>query len=172
MRSLLFKDIQTPRRLTSLITPAVYLKFDTGSERNFISPGITQKPGISTPQMRFELTENLALAKFEFDKEKENQEILRDALAKHKRIATFLEIIGIGAEFTIFSPLASMDLREFLYNQDPTFNDSFQPTLEHIVEEAKNLVGAFNYRHDEIKIPQNCHLSCFHMDLKPENILI
>jgi hypothetical protein len=68
MRNLRFEDIPiltAPSQHTMLTTPKVGLKFDTGSGGNFISAGIIQKPGISTPQMRFELTENLASAKFE-----------------------------------------------------------------------------------------------------------
>jgi hypothetical protein len=67
MRGLRFDDIPTPTtslQHTTLTTLRVGSAFDTGSEMNFISPSITQKPGIATPQMRFELTENLALAKF------------------------------------------------------------------------------------------------------------
>jgi hypothetical protein len=112
------------------------------------------------------------LAKEEFKKEMENLKYLRDALAEHKRIAKFLAIISIGQEFTILSPLASMDLGEFLYKDDDKFGSRFKVTIENMVEEAKNLVDALHHLHDEIKIPRTGPLSCCHMDLKPENILV
>lgn len=102
----------------------------------------------------------------------ENLKILRDALAEHNRVAKFLAIISIGLEFSILSPLATMDLNVFLYNTDPEFGKLFTITLENMVEEARNLVDALHHLHDEIKIPRIGHIPCYHMDLKPANVLV
>ena len=110
--------------------------------------------------------------KEEFEKEMENLKILRDALAKHERIATFMAIISIGTEFSILSPLAEMDLGRFLYNEDQDFQARFEITPKQMIAESSKLVHALHHLHDKIHTENLGHFICCHMDLKTENILV
>jgi serine/threonine protein kinase len=81
-----------------------------------------------------------------------------------------------GTDFNIISPLADLDLNDFLTGNYPGFstrieNEGFTP--QHLLQEAACLAGALNYLHQGLEIRgRGGYMACAHMDLKPDNILV
>ncbi|KAE8349845.1 hypothetical protein BDV28DRAFT_140373 [Aspergillus coremiiformis] len=131
------------------------------SQHEHYLPGVPYSKDLPVARKSFE-------AKGDFGSETKNLDILRSSLSKHDRIVPFIATVTIGNEFNILSPLADMNLDEYLsegHQRSPDF------TVRDLMEEAAHLAGALTFLHQGL----DSHppgLRCCHMDLKPKNILV
>ncbi|KAI9774238.1 MAG: hypothetical protein M1839_001740 [Geoglossum umbratile] len=72
---------------------------------------------------------------------------LRKSLSQHRRIVLYLATITIGDKCHLLSPLADMDLENFLYKTP----EASKVTLVELIAETANLAGALDFLHN------NCH---------------
>ncbi|KAE8145028.1 hypothetical protein BDV25DRAFT_165533 [Aspergillus avenaceus] len=107
-------------------------------------------------------------AQRDFGSETKNLDLLRKSLSQHDRIVPFLATISIGKDFNILSPLADMNLEEFLLEGHRRVSGI---TVSELIKEAANLAGALAFLHTGLD-SNPPGLECCHMDLKPSNILV
>lgn len=77
-----------------------------------------------------------------------------------------------GSHFNIMSPLADLDLRQFLtgeYHDYLARQTRF--TAYDLLMEAACLVGALDFLHHRLRLTDK-KIACAHLDFKPENVLV
>lgn len=77
-----------------------------------------------------------------------------------------------GSHFNIMSPLADLDLRQFLtgdYHDYLERQTRFTPY--DLLMEAACLVGALDFLHFRLRLTDK-KIACAHLDFKPENVLV
>jgi hypothetical protein len=109
----------------------------------------------------------------DFKKETRNLLNLNSCISKHDHIVGYIAIIVIGDEaspkdLNILLPLASMNLQQFLYN-DNSVAPSFK--IADLLQEASNVADAIKWLHEGLRISDR-EMVCCHMDLKLDNILV
>lgn len=105
----------------------------------------------------------------DFRRETSNLKFLRSGLCHHKHIVSYLAIVVVGYEYNLLSPLAEMDLDQFLRGG---FGKKFPSvSLPDLIGEARNIVGALAFLHEMLQT-DHPGLACCHNDLKPANILV
>ncbi|KUJ15960.1 kinase-like protein [Mollisia scopiformis] len=125
--------------------------------------------------------------KDDFDKEKDNLQILKESLTKHVRIMLHLTTIEHGLSRYILLPYAAYgDLEVFLHGgyapgeKTPKydFDNRFKrlngrDMILPLFAECLVLADALKWLHNQIRIEKTSDtVFCAHMDLKPANILI
>lgn len=105
----------------------------------------------------------------DFRRETSNLKFLRSGLCHHNHIVSYLAIVVVGYEYNLLSPLADMDLDQFLRGG---FAKKFPSvSLPDLIGEARNIVGALAFLHEMLQT-DHPGLACCHNDLKPANILV
>jgi serine/threonine protein kinase len=112
----------------------------------------------------------------DFRKEARNLTKLNSCLSNHQRIVKYLAVITIGdeddpgspKEFNILLPLATTDLKNFLY--DNKFEQNCYGVVD-LVNEASNLADAVQWLHGGLRVEEKIVVCC-HMDIKLDNILV
>lgn len=125
-------------------------------------------------------TEALELARKDFQLRREGrgeQEILEKILdqpRRHKNIMVALASLQYGPTYSLFFPLASCNLWQYLngvYAED-RFPPSTWEEKKDIYSRGVTLAGALAFLHHEFRDQKLEVLSCYHLDLKPHNILV
>ncbi len=107
-----------------------------------------------------------------FNTERRNLEQFKGCLSKNDNIMMSFSTFVHGSQFNIISPLADLDLHDFLYgNYGETSQRCTGFTPRALFEEAWCLANALNFLHEQLNL-RTGPISCAHMDLKPENILV
>ncbi|KAE8131255.1 kinase-like domain-containing protein [Aspergillus pseudotamarii] len=125
-------------------------------------------------------TEALELARKDFQLRREGrgeQEILDKILdqpRRHKNIMVALASLQYGPTYSLFFPLASCNLWQYLngvYSED-RFPPSTWEEKKDIYSRGVTLAGALAFLHHEFRNQKLEVFSCYHLDLKPHNILV
>ncbi|GAB1194171.1 hypothetical protein APSETT444_003412 [Aspergillus pseudonomiae] len=125
-------------------------------------------------------TEALELARKDFQLDREGrgeQQILNKILdqpRRHKNIMVALASLQYGPTYSLFFPLASCNLWEYLngvYSED-RFPPSTWEEKKDIYSRGVTLAGALAFLHHEFRDQKLEVFSCYHLDLKPHNILV
>ncbi|KAE8146665.1 hypothetical protein BDV25DRAFT_169686 [Aspergillus avenaceus] len=109
-----------------------------------------------------------------FQEEREILDTILDQPRRHKNIMVALASLQYGDTYSLFFPLASCNLFEYL-NGDLDEDRGPPSDLEEksaIYRRGVNLTSALAFLHHEFR---NKHLevfSCYHLDLKPHNVLV
>jgi serine/threonine protein kinase len=117
---------------------------------------------------------------FELNRERafyDEREILNTILdqpRRHKHIMVALASLAYGTTYSLFFPLASCNLWEYL--NGVVVEGRFPPTdwdqKSDIFRRGVNLAGALAFLHHEFRNQKLDVFSCYHLDLKPHNILV
>ncbi|KAF8848231.1 kinase-like protein [Acephala macrosclerotiorum] len=154
-----------------------------------ISPRYIKQPGGWYSDDVYTVACKKIIVAKDFDKEKENLQILKESLTSHVRIMLHLCTIEHGPNRYILLPYAAYgDLEVFLhcgYTAGPEpekkyeFDNIFKGFEQNVnitfplLAECWSLANALEWLHKEIKIDKTYDtVFCAHMDLKPANILI
>ncbi|QRD87279.1 hypothetical protein F9C07_2199198 [Aspergillus flavus] len=125
-------------------------------------------------------TEALELARKDFQLDREGrgeQRILNEILdqpLRHKNIMVALASLQYGPTYSLFFPLASCNLWEYLngVHSEDRFPPSTWEEKKDIYLRGVKLAGALAFLHHEFRDQKLEVLSCYHLDLKPHNILV
>ncbi|PHH80284.1 hypothetical protein CDD80_2125 [Ophiocordyceps camponoti-rufipedis] len=134
--------------------------------------------------VRFRAESSISIARKDYDLEavkgdlskiKEEFAILKTILgtpSKCENIVEALCFLQIGMrEFSLFMPLADLDLDKYMMKVNPAAPDSNKDKAA-ILHSAAGLAKGLDYLHSGITTRDHETIACYHMDLKPANILV
>lgn len=119
-----------------------------------------------------------------FEEEWKIIQMIRQASTQHCNILASVAALcrGDGADvtFSIFMPLATCNLRQFLLDECPPLVTEYYPggggfeneQKRPIFRQAVALTGALNYLHCGWQLEDDHEYSCWHLDLKTQNVLV
>ncbi|KAE8382718.1 kinase-like domain-containing protein [Aspergillus bertholletiae] len=120
----------------------------------------------------------LARKDFQLDREGENEQMIlntiRDQTRQHRHIMVALASLQYGPTYSLFFPLASCNLWEYLNGvgaEDRPPPSTLQEKSD-IYWRGVTLAGALAFLHHEFRDQKFEVFSCYHLDLKPHNILV
>ncbi|KAF4626892.1 hypothetical protein G7Y89_g11265 [Cudoniella acicularis] len=96
----------------------------------------------------------------------------KECLGTHASIMLSLTTFTHGSYFNIISPLADLDLHDFLEGNYHDFDSRrlhFNPL--YLIMEVTSLADALNFLHHRVRVRQKA-IACAHLDFKPQNILV
>ncbi|KAL9031170.1 MAG: hypothetical protein Q9180_006829, partial [Flavoplaca navasiana] len=108
---------------------------------------------------------------------------IQDANKKHRNImspiAALLHGEEAGMKFSMFFPVATCNLREYLRAECPRWPAQVCPLggfdigqKRRIMYQAVGLVSALDHLHQGLDVEEDYSLSCWHLDLKSQNVLV
>ena len=111
------------------------------------------------------------------------QEIRRASTQHHNilfPIAALCRGDGVDVTYSIFSPLADCNLRQFLLGEGPPCVTEYYPAGDGFDGEQKRrvfwqivlLTDALSYLHRGLHLEDDHEYSCWHLDLKTQNVLV